>query len=243
MRNIKVALEYDGSEFCGWQWQPKGRSVQGVLQQAAEELLRESVKVVGAGRTDAGVHALGQVANFKSSTRLNLRAIRLGLNSYLPADLRVIDASEVDDRFHARFSAVSRTYRYVLSTRMRAVARQYSWFCKYKLEVKQIEAASKLLLGKHAFVAFSKHIETEQHYLCDLKQIRWEVGDGKLVMEVTANRFLHNMVRIIVGTMVDVGREKLRPGDVGDILNSGDRSRVGSTAPPHGLFLVTVNYQ
>jgi len=242
MRNIKVELEYDGSEFCGWQWQPNGRSVQGVLQDAAEALLQQLTNVVGAGRTDAGVHALGQVAHFKTASDLDLRAIRLGLNSYLPADVRVLGASEVDDRFHARFSAISRTYRYVVSTTMRAIARQYTWFCKYKLDVDKIQIASEFLTGTHCFATFSKRSATEEHYLCDLKEIRWELHDGSLVMEVTANRFLHNMVRIIVGTMVDVGRGKLGPDGVRDMLNSGDKSRVGSTAPPHGLFLVRVNY-
>ncbi len=242
MRNIRIDVEYDGSDFCGWQWQPACRSVQGELQQAVKELLQEDIKIVGAGRTDAGVHALRQVANFKCVSRLDLRSVRLGLNSYLPADIRVQEAAEAREDFHARFTATSRSYRYIISTRMTAIARQYVWFCKYKLDVARIQAACAFLLGSHAFTAFSKSIEDEAHYLCDVKSISWHEEGEKLVFEITANRFLHNMVRIIVGTMVEVGRGKLQPADVNEMLRTGDRHRAGSVAPAHGLVLVGVNY-
>ncbi|MFQ5676508.1 MAG: tRNA pseudouridine(38-40) synthase TruA [bacterium] len=242
MRNIKLVLEYDGTDFCGWQVQPDKRTVQGVLQDATRDLFQESVKIIGAGRTDAGVHALAQVANFETSSVLTLNAINQGLNTYLPSDVRVVKAEEVADKFHSRFDAVRRTYRYVISKRPRAIERQYGWFCKYKLKVTRLKEASEFLLGSHVFEAFSKISEDENHYLCDVESASWRETEENLIFAITANRFLHKMVRIIVGTLVDVGRGKLSPADVREILDSGDRKRAGFAAPPQGLFLVSVDY-
>jgi tRNA pseudouridine38-40 synthase len=242
MRNIKLTLEYDGTDFCGLQWQPKGRTIQGSLQSSLKKLLQESPTVIAAGRTDAGVHALGQVVNFKTENNLDLNSIRLGLNSFLPKDITIIEAEEVDEKFHARHDAVKRTYRYVISTRPRAVGRQYCWHCKYGLDLDKIRKATEYLIGAHVFTAFSKTIEGEIHYLCKVESAVWKATDDEIIFEICANRFLHNMVRIIVGTMVDVGRGKLTPVEIKNILESRDRDRAGSTAPPQGLFLVKVYY-
>jgi tRNA pseudouridine38-40 synthase len=242
MRNIKLVLEYDGTDFCGWQLQPKERTVQGVLQSSLKQLLRESPTIYASGRTDAGVHALGQVANFKTENELTLDSIQNGVNSYLPADVRVLSVEEAGEEFHSRYDAVKRTYRYVIAKKMLAVGRQYSWFCKYKLDLSKIRTASEFLIGKHSFEAFAKLNEEEKHYLCNVESVKWEESEAKLSFTIRANRFLHNMVRIILGTMIDVGRGKLLPGDVQDILASMDRKRAGSVAPAHGLFLVRVDY-
>ena len=242
MRNIKLVLEYDGTDFCGWQLQPKDRTVQGVLQSSLKQLLRESPTIHASGRTDAGVHALGQVVNFKTENQLTLDSIQNGVNSYLPADVRVLSVEEADEEFHSRYDAVTRTYRYVIAKKMLAVGRQYSWFCKYKLDLSKIRSASEFLIGKHSFEAFAKLNEEEKHYLCNVESVKWEESEAKLSFTIRANRFLHNMVRIILGTMIDVGRGKLLPGDVQDILASMDRKRAGSVAPAHGLFLVRVDY-
>ncbi|MCH8872273.1 tRNA pseudouridine(38-40) synthase TruA [candidate division KSB1 bacterium] len=242
MRNIKLVLEYDGTDFCGWQLQPKDRTVQGVLQSSLKQLLRESPTIYASGRTDAGVHALGQVANFKTENKLTLDSIQNGVNSYLPADVRVLSVEEAGEEFHSRYDAVKRTYRYVIAKKMLAVGRQYSWFCKYKLDLGKIRTASEFLIGKHSFEAFAKLNEEEKHYLCNVESVKWEESEAKLSFTIRANRFLHNMVRIILGTMIDVGRGKLLPGDVQDILASMDRKRAGSVAPAHGLFLVRVDY-
>lgn len=242
MRNIKLVIEYDGTDFCGWQWQPKGRTVQGVLQSSLKELMQESPTIYAAGRTDAGVHALGQVANFKTENSLDLNSIKLGLNSYLPPDVRVLSAEEVIESFHARFDAVKRTYHYVISKGATAIGRQYSWFCKYDLDLARMQKASEFLLGKHSFEAFSKFNQEEEHYLSNVESARWEETKDELRFKICANRFLRNMVRIIIGTLVDVGRGKMLPEDVKEILDSKDRKRAGCVTPAQGLFLVKVEY-
>ena len=242
MRNIKLVIEYDGSQYCGWQIQSNDRTVQGELEHATKRLFGETHRLAVAGRTDTGVHALAQVANFKTASDLELRSIRPGLNSYLPEDIVVKEVEQVAESFHARFNATSREYRYVISKRQRAVGRQYAWHCKYDLNCTQMAAASKYLLGTHAFTAFSKIMEEEPHYLCDLRRLEWRETADEFVMEICSNRFLHNMVRSVAGTLVDVGRGRLKPVDLKEILESGDRARAGSAAPPHGLFLVRVNY-
>ncbi len=242
MRNIKLVIEYDGTDYIGWQQQLEDRTVQGELIKALQNLSQESPTIYGAGRTDSGVHALAQVANFNTGSSLSEDQIKNGLNYYLPLDIQVISAEEVDDKFHARFSAKSREYRYHIAQRMKAIGRNYSWFCKYKLDLDKIKQASEYLVGQHVFSAFSKYSEEEKHYLSDVKYIEWHDEDYEIVMEICANRFLHNMVRIIVGAMVEVGRGKLQPIDIQKILTSGKRGNVGSTVPPHGLFLCKINY-
>jgi len=242
MKNIKIVLEYDGTDFCGWQLQPKDRTVQGVLQSSLKQLLQESPTVHASGRTDAGVHALGQVANFKTKTKLPLDSIQNGVNSYLPTDVRVLSVEEAGEEFHSRYDAVKRTYRYVIARKTLAVGRQYSWFCKYKLDLGKIRSASEFLIGKHSFEAFAKLNEEEKHYLCNVESVRWQESEEDFSFTISANRFLHHMIRIIVGTMIDVGRGKLLPGDIKDMLASGDRKRAGSVVSAHGLFLVRVDY-
>ncbi|HEX9653283.1 MAG TPA: tRNA pseudouridine(38-40) synthase TruA [bacterium] len=241
-RNIKLTLEYDGTNFCGWQWQPRERTVQGTLQDAMLKLLGESPKIYAAGRTDAGVHALGQVANFNTATALDLDSIRLGLNSYFPTDVVVLRVEEVAEKFHARYSAVKRVYRYVISKRFRAIARNYSWFCKYNLDLERMRDASRCLIGEHVFTAFCKENIEEPHYLSNVEGLEWTESDDNVILRISANRFLHSMVRIIVGTMVDVGRGRIQPGEVKNILDSRDRNRAGFSVPPQGLFLEKICY-
>lgn len=242
MRNIRLTLEYDGTDFCGWQWQPKGRTVQGTLQSALKELLQETPTLIAAGRTDAGVHALGQVVNFKTDNTLDVNSMRLGLNSYLPPDITILEADEVDEKFHARFDAVKRKYRYVISKRPKAIGRQYSWYCKYNLDLDKIKKGSEFLIGKHVFSAFSRVKEDEPHYLCNVESVHWRETEDQIILEICANRFLHNMVRIIVGTMVDVGRGKLASESIKKILEAEERDRAGFTVSQQGLFLEKIYY-
>lgn len=242
MRNIKVVLEYDGTDFVGWQWQPQGRTVQGAFQDSLGKLIQETPKIIAAGRTDAGVHALGQVVNFQSATKLRAEQIKLGLNSYLPDDIRVLEVSDVSGRFHARYDAVRRVYRYAVSKKPLAIGRQYAWYCKYVLDTDKMRMASVFLIGSHVFRSFSKLIEGEPHYLCDVESAQWVDSDDKLVFEICANRFLHNMVRMIVGTLIEVGRGKYSPEYLRFLLDAKEAKGVNFVAPPQGLFLVKVHY-
>ncbi len=242
MRTIKLTLEYDGTNFYGWQYQPDLRTVQGELEQGLESLLQEKVTVIGSGRTDAGVHARGQVAHFRTRSALPLESIRLGLNTLTHDDLVILSVDQVGDDFHARYSATRRWYRYTISLRRRAIGRYYSWFCKYPLNLTAIREASQHLLGEHDFEAFCQAGAETPHFLSRVEEITWSERNDTLFVDIVANRFLHNMVRIIVGTLVMVGRGKLQPADVADILEKRDRKLAGFTVPAHGLCLMQVFY-
>lgn len=242
MRNIKLVVEYDGSDFSGWQFQPNAVTVQGELKRSLSTLTQSEVKLTAAGRTDAGVHALGQVANFHTNSQLPLQTIKRGGNALLPGSIRILSVDEVSESFSARFSARARKYRYVISKRPRAVGRMYSWFCPYKLNVGPMQHACNFILGENDFKAFCQAGAQLKHYRCNVSSAVWFEKDDDLIFEVTANRFVHNMVRILVGTFVEIGREKRDPEDMPTILESKDRKQAGPTVPAHGLFLVSVEY-
>jgi tRNA pseudouridine38-40 synthase len=242
MRNIKLVLEYDGTNYHGWQFQPERRTIQSELEKALLQLTQVPVKLFCAGRTDTGVHALGNVVNFKTESQLAITIFEKGLNRFLPLDIRIMKAEEVPFDFHARFSAKYRKYRYVISKKRHAIERNYQWYCRYSLDFESIQQASQCLIGEHDFQAFSKADPQQPHYLSDVMVLTWEQHENQLIMEITANRFLHNMVRIIVGTMVEVGRGNLKPAQIPEILASRDRRLAGKTVPPNGLMLVEVGY-
>ena len=242
MRTIKLTLEYDGSEFSGWQFQPDRRTVQGEVEKALGSLTREAIRVVGAGRTDAGVHALGQVASFRTDSSLTLSVFEKGLNGLLPRDVRVLRAEEMDGPFDARRDAVGRTYRYVLSRRGKAVGRQYTWCPGVRFSVERMEEAAGWLVGERVFASFSKDDGEGGDFLSRVFRVVWETTDEEVRFEIAAERFFHNMVRIIVGTLLEVGRGKMSPERFREIMDAGDRRLAGPTVPPQGLFLVRVDY-
>ncbi len=240
--NYKLTLEYDGSKFYGWQVQPGMRTVQSEVERALKILFREVIRVNVAGRTDSGVHALGQVINFHSAIELPLKDIPRSLNGILAHDVAVKIVELAPSAFHARHSAVSRQYFYVLSRFPVAVGRHYAFFCKFPLEVAAMREASLHLLGEHDFRAFCDTSTEDPHYLSRVELIEWEDTGERIKLIIRANRFLRSMVRIIVGTMIDVGRGKLTPPQVKEILESRKRTEASFTAPPHGLFLDRVFY-
>ncbi len=243
MRNIRIMIEYDGTDFSGWQFQNNARTVQDEIQKAVFEITRESVAVNGAGRTDAGVHARGQVGNFKIEKRITDFDLKKGLNAVLPHDVRIRSLGEVPHEFHARFSARERMYRYYLSPEPVAVGRQYCWFYPHTLRLDVMNGAAKMCLGDHSFRAFcSVHAEVS-HYRCQVIRADWTFRDGMIVFEVRANRFLHNMVRALVGTMIEAGRERITAADFSSILHSQDRTKARYTAPAAGLILEEVVYE
>ena len=245
MKTWKAVIEYDGAGYCGWQTQPNGRSVQAELAQALSTLLREPVKVNGAGRTDAGVHALGQVADFKCAVDIEPGRLRWQLNAVLPRDIVVREVAIADDDFDARRSAVARTYSYFILNRLYPSAfwARRSWWISRPIDLVKMRAGAVDLIGVHDFSGFT--VAKEGSMTRDIKavQIR-EITDaeGLVVLEITANAFLHHMVRLIVGTLVEIGVGKLPASAVGEILASKDVSRAGPRAPAKGLRLDRVEY-
>lgn len=243
MRNIKIEIEYDGTDFHGWQFQPELRTVQGDIQNALKKIFRDDVTVFGAGRTDTGVHARGQVANFLIEHPMPVLTVKAALNGNLAKDVRIISAEEVDQSFHARYDAIRRHYSYTITTQEKAIDRQYLWCYKSALDIEKIQRASQYLLGEHDFSAFCLADEKMQHYRCFMEEIRWEQNGTLLILNIAANRFLHNMVRIIVGTMINVGRGFTQAEAIPHILESRDRSNAGPTIPAKGLCLEKVYYK
>jgi tRNA pseudouridine38-40 synthase len=244
MRTLKLVLEYDGFEYCGWQVQADAPTIQGVLEEALAKILGEHVRVHGAGRTDAKVHALAQVASFRCPSNIPTTALQRGLNSLLPRDVVVHDAEDVPADFHARFSALGKIYAYrILNRPVRAPLRlRYVWHLPQILDVTAMVSAGSFLQGSHDFAAFQatgSDVKTTERTMTGLTIAR--EGD-ELVICCTADGFLRHMVRNIVGTLVEVGRGARMPSDIKRIIDGRDRRLAGATAPPQGLHLVKVLY-
>ncbi len=242
MRNIKLLIEYDGTAYCGWQRQENGRTIQGEIEAALQRLLQEQVDVIGAGRTDAGVHARGQVANFRTESPLQLHEFKNGLNALLPEDIVVHETDDVSLEFHARYSAKERTYSYHITRKPAALLRNYCWRVKYGLTVDLLRWAAAAILGEHDFGSFCKSAADVHHHRCIVSHASWEINGADLRFTVRGNRFLHGMVRALVGTMVDVGRGYITVEDFLGILETKDRTEAGMSAPAKGLVLESVLY-
>jgi len=243
MPNFSLTIEYDGTDFVGWQRQTNGRSVQEEIERALQQVTQTAVTVIGAGRTDAGVHARGQVANFKSSSPLAPNDYYRALNGLLPADIAVTAVAEVSDDFSARYSARGRCYRYIIVRRPSALMRRYSWQLAYDFDAASMQRAADVLLSIDDFQSFCKVGAEVSHYRCIVEEAVWrEEGGGHLVFTITANRFLHGMVRALVGTMVNVGRGFTTMEEFTEIIHARDRRRSGQAAPAKGLCLERVIY-
>ena len=246
MRNIKLTIEYDGKDFNGWQSQPGKVSIQTEIEKAIHEITGEEVALIASGRTDAGVHALGQVANFHTNTKIEISKIPYAINSKLPNSIVVKDAVEVDERFHARYNCKLKTYRYIINNNEfpSALNRYREFHLPYKLNYADMEKAIKYFEGEHDFKAFkSSGGNAKKTTVRTLTDCNIKKEDGRIYIELTGNGFLYNMVRIISGTILDVGLGKIKADDIPEIINSGIRERAGRTLPPHGLYLVKVNYE
>ncbi len=242
-RNIRLRLEYDGTNFHGWQIQPGPRTVQGTIVKKLCVLLGEELSLTGAGRTDAGVHARGQVANFHTRSGLDVESIQRGLNSLLPDDIVVLGAYEVEGNFNARFDATSRVYVYRISKPKRAIGRFYAWYLERDMDLGSMQEASSLLIGTHDFSSFCSSSTDVENRICTVSSSRWRKEGSELTFQIEADRFLHNMVRAIVGTIVEIGRGKMCPCRIKEILKTKDRTVAGPTAPACGLCLIEVKYQ
>lgn len=245
-RNFKLVLEYDGCNYHGWQRQQGVLTIQEVLESRLEVMLGTTVSTRASGRTDAGVHARGQVVNFYARTRLMPADIQRGLNSLLPPDIVVLEAEEVPDSFHARFSAISKRYEYLILNRPfpSALDRRSSWHVRRPLDIDPMRDCLTRILGRHDFAAFmasgSSVRSTER---CMLSADVEAVDSNRVVFSFEANGFLRHMVRNLVGTLVEVGKGKRTVEEFMEVLESRDRGRAGMTAPAHGLYLVSVRYE
>lgn len=245
IKNFKLTIEYDGTEFSGWQIQNNYRTIQEEIEKAISVMTKQKITLTGSGRTDAGVHALAQIANFICDTNLKPDSFFRGLNSLLPKDIIIKQCEEINENFHSRYDAKSKLYRYKILNRELppAIGRNYAWFIKRPLDFNAMKEAVLLLVGTKDFKAFEasgspKKTSTRTVLRAELTKEK----DNVIQFEIEANGYLRFMVRNIVGALVSVGLGKLKPSDIKIILDSKDRRKAPATAPPHGLFLVKVKY-
>jgi tRNA pseudouridine38-40 synthase len=244
-RTLKLVIEYDGSNYLGWQVQPRGLTIQGVLEEKLSLLTGQRTPVTASGRTDAGVHALNQVAHFRTLSQLEVRSFQKALNSLLPPDLLIKKIEEVGESFHARKNAQSKLYVYrILNRPLRSpFHRTTAWHIPHPLDLGEMKRATQHLLGEHDFSAFRSVGSPTRTAVRRVLRAEWKIGrDGLLRFEIEATGFLKQMVRAIVGTLVEVGKGKNNAAQFQRIFESKDRKKAGPTAPAHGLFLKEVKY-
>ena len=245
MRNIKLTIEYDGKGFNGWQKQPNKLNIQGEIERAIETITGEEVDLIASGRTDAGVHAFGQIANFKTSSNLPIEKFAIAINSKLKKSIRIQNAEEVDERFHSRYSCKRKTYRYIInnSDQGSAIYRNLEYYIPIKLNVDEMKKAVKYFEGEHDFKGFKASGTSSKSSVRTIYEANVYKDGDKIIIELTGNGFLYNMVRIVSGTLVDVGLGKIKSEEIPTIIDSKDRQKAGKTLPPYALYLVKVEYE
>jgi tRNA pseudouridine38-40 synthase len=245
MRNIKLLIEYDGTNYQGWQVQPRGQTIQGTLEEKLRLLTGEPIQLIGSGRTDSGVHALGQVAHFKTQSQIDIGSIQRALNSLLPHDIVIQKIEEVEEGFHARRHSRSKVYEYrILNRNLRSVIhRGYVWHIPQKLNLMEMRKATKSLIGEHDFSSFRSVGSPTKTAVRRVTRAEWKRGrDGLIRFEIEANGFLKQMVRAMVGTLVEIGKGRMNAVTFRKIMDAKDRKKAGPTAPAQGLFLKEVKY-
>ena len=245
VKNFKLIIEYDGTRYHGWQRQKDDRTIQQEIEQALSTMTARQVTLNGSGRTDAGVHAFGQVANFRCETDLTPEVFQKGLSSLLPDDIVIQDCRLVDESFHARYDVKSKIYHYKILNRKvpTAIGRQYAWFIRRRLDTAAMRSAISHIIGSHDFKSFEGTGSPRSHTTRNVMAAELiENNDGSIIFKIEADGLLRYMVRNIVGTLVDVGLGKITPAEFKDILESKKRSNASATAPAHGLFLMEVKY-
>ena len=245
MPTLILKIEYDGTNYGGWQIQPNAPSVQEEIEKVLSQLNGSHIGIVGAGRTDAGVHARGQVAHAKLESKFPVpeNKIKFVLNSKLPADIRIVDAKIVNFDFHARFDAIAREYSYTITSQNSVFNRLYSTLINYKLDFNKLKISADIFAGKHDFTTFSKHNPDTKSYVCNVKKCNWkEVDENTWRLQIRSDRFVYGMVRSLVGAMIDVARGKRTIKEVKQALKDCDRSKVSPLAPAKGLVLEKIIY-
>lgn len=244
MRNIKLTIQYDGTRYAGWQFQKNGLSIQEVIQGAIKKITGKKTNLVGSGRTDAGVHAEAQVANFKTRSRIPLKNLQMALNSALPDDIVISKAEEALLRFNARYDAKSKIYRYAIINNdfVNPLLRRYVAKCFYKIDIDLMRKAVKHIVGRRDFTSFRTIDGEEKDAIRTIEYIKFEKSKDIVYIYIKADGFLYNMVRTVVGTLIEVGRGKRTVDHVKEILKKRDRRCSGPTMPAKGLCLVRVFY-
>ena len=245
MRNIKLIIEYDGKCFNGWQKQPNKLNIQGEIEKAIEEITGEEIDLIASGRTDAGVHSLGQTANFKTNSQIPIEKFAIAINSKLKKSIVVKSAEEVDERFHSRYSVKSKTYRYTINNSQMgtAIYRDMEYHFPIELDIEKMQQAAKYFEGEHDFKAFKASGTSSKSSVRTIYKAKVIKEQDRIYIELTGNGFLYNMVRIISGTLLDVGIGKIDVNEIPQIIESKDRKKTGRTLPAHGLCLVKVMYE
>lgn len=245
LRNLMLKLEYDGTNYHGWQRQENAITVQEVLEKALRKVTKEKIEVIGCSRTDAGVHARGFVCNFYTESKIPSDRVPYALNSILPYDIVVLECQEVPGDFHARFQAKAKKYQYRIIHRTfpSAFDKNYAYHWPYCLDIDKMKQAARYFIGKHDFSAFMATGSPVKNTVRTIYDLTLEQKNSEIVVDITGNGFLYNMVRIIVGTLLYVGNYKINVEQIPDVITQGDRTKAGITVPPQGLYLMEVYYK
>lgn len=245
MKRIKLIVAYDGTNYCGWQVQPNGITIEEVLNKALKRLTGEDILVIGASRTDSGVHAMGNVAVFDTETTIPPEKIAVALNQRLPEDIVIVRSEEVAEDFHPRYCDCSKTYEYhIINTRIPVPTKRLTnYFVSYVLDIEKMREAASYLVGEHDFVSFCNVRTDVENTVRTISTLDILTNGDEITIRITGNGFLYNMVRIIVGTLIRVGRGFYEPEKVKEILEAKDRKAAGVTAPAHGLMLMEIKYE
>jgi tRNA pseudouridine38-40 synthase len=239
---LYLLIEYDGTRYAGWQVQIGQRTIQGEIERALATIFHQSIRVIGAGRTDSGVHARGQIAHIDVINEIALSKLKRALNGLLARDIRIKEVKEANSDFHARYSATGRKYHYIITKKPSALIRNYSWHLSYDLNIDRMQDAAFRIQGKHDFKSFCKSLARVNNYDCQVDEAQWVEESDTLKFVIKSNRFLHGMVRALVGTFVDVGKGKLIPEEIEQILSKRNRIYASQSAPAQGLILERVYY-
>ncbi|MGE5812042.1 MAG: tRNA pseudouridine(38-40) synthase TruA [Ignavibacteria bacterium] len=242
MKNFKLTIQYDGTNYSGWQIQENSLTIQQEITDAIEVILKEKVNLIGSGRTDAGVHAVGQTANFKTEKNFDPKKFWYSLNSILPSDISILKIEEAAVNFNARFDAKKRSYLYLISTYKSPFLHPYSFFYSGGVEITALNNLSKLILGKHDFTSFCKRSGEVENKICTIDTAYWKETRGFISFLIEGDRFLHGMVRTIVGTLLNAQKNNLGKEYISGIINSRERSTASEAVPAKGLFLYKVKY-
>lgn len=246
MRNIRLVIEYDGKDFNGWQKQPNKLNIQGEIERVISSITGEDdINLIASGRTDAGVHAVGQVANFKTNSKIPIEKMAIAINSRLKKSIVIKNAEEVEERFHSRYSCKRKTYRYIINNSKygTAIYRNLEYHFPINLNIEEMKKAIKEFEGEHDFKGFKASGTSSKSSRRTIYSTNIYKENDRIYIELTGNGFLYNMVRIIAGTLLDVGIGKIKAEDIKEIINSRDRSKAGKTLPPQGLYLLSVEYE